>query len=119
MTQRNTAFAAVALLLSLIALSLAWELWLAPLRPGGSWLVLKVLPLLAALRGMLAERRYTFQWMSLCIWLYVAEGAVRATSEAGLSAKLGGVECVLGLSLFAACAIFARISAPSRHQRTN
>src|SRR5690606_28653235 len=33
-------------LIGLIALGLAWELWLAPLRPGGSWLVLKVIPLL-------------------------------------------------------------------------
>jgi len=28
-------------LIGLIFLCLAWELWLAPIRPGGSWLVLK------------------------------------------------------------------------------
>ena len=40
-------------LIALILLGLAWELVLAPLRPGGSWMVLKVLPLLLPLRGVL------------------------------------------------------------------
>ena len=44
--------AAVAALLALIVLCVAWELFLAPLRPGGSWLVLKVLPLLAVIRKL-------------------------------------------------------------------
>ena len=70
--------AASALLVALIALGLAWELWLAPLKPGGSWLVLKVLPLLAPLFGVLRGKRYTYQWSTLLIWLYVAEGATRA-----------------------------------------
>lgn len=105
---------AVALLLALIALGLATELWLAPLRPGGSWLVLKVVPLLLALRGMLAERRYTFQWMSLFVWIYVAAGVVRAMGDTGVPAWLGGAESVLALMLFGACAAFSRLNAPSR-----
>ena len=48
-------------LIALIFLCVAWELWLAPLRPGGSWLVLKALPLLAPLMGILKGRRYTYQ----------------------------------------------------------
>ena len=40
--------AAIASLVALIFLSLAWELWLAPIRPGGSFLALKTLPLLLA-----------------------------------------------------------------------
>ena len=35
---------AVASLLALIVLVLGWELFWAPLRPGGSWLALKALP---------------------------------------------------------------------------
>ncbi|MBM3355478.1 MAG: DUF2069 domain-containing protein, partial [Betaproteobacteria bacterium] len=53
--------AASATLVGLLALCVAWELWLAPLRPGGSWLVLKALPLLAPLFGVLRGRRYTYQ----------------------------------------------------------
>src|SRR5438128_1954497 len=80
--------AACGALVSLIFLALAWELVLAPIRPGGSWLVLKTLPLLAPLRGVLHARRYTFQWSSLFIWAYFAEGVVRAWSDRGASATL-------------------------------
>ena len=47
---------AVGSLLALIALGLAWELWLAPLRPGGPWLAIKVLPLRLPLPGLLKHR---------------------------------------------------------------
>ncbi|MFT3734410.1 MAG: DUF2069 domain-containing protein [Rhodocyclaceae bacterium] len=105
-----------ACLLALIALCVAWELWLAPLRPGGSWLVLKALPLLGALFGMLHGRRYTFQWMSLAVLLYFAEGIVRATSDNGPSALLGWIETALSVGLFIACLVYSRQSAPSRQK---
>ena len=87
----------IASLIALILLGLAWELWLAPLRPDGSWLVLKVLPLLAPLFGILRGRRYTYKWASLLIWLYFTEATVRAWSDSGLSARFAWAE--LGLSL--------------------
>lgn len=114
MNIRRLQWLSVALLLSLIALSVAWELWLAPLRPGGSWLVLKVLPLLFPLRGMLHGRRYTFQWTTLMIWLYFTEGVVRASSDRGLSVWLAALETALSVALFASCAAYSRYSAPSR-----
>ncbi|MFZ2816034.1 MAG: DUF2069 domain-containing protein, partial [Rhodoferax sp.] len=76
-----TRILAVGSLLSLIVLGLAWELWLAPLRPGGSWLALKVLPLCLPLAGLLKNRMYTYRWVSLLVWLYFTEGAVRAYSD--------------------------------------
>jgi uncharacterized membrane protein len=95
---------AVGCLLALIALCLAWELWLAPLRPGGSWLVLKVLPLTLPLAGLLKNRMYTYRWLSLLVWLYAAEGALRMTSDPNsLSALLAGIELLLCIVLFAAC----------------
>src|SRR5512132_154807 len=60
-----TRWLAVASLLGLIALGLAWELWLAPLRPGGSWVAVKVLPLCFPLAGLLRNRMYTYRWVSL------------------------------------------------------
>ncbi|HEV7930043.1 MAG TPA: DUF2069 domain-containing protein, partial [Nitrosospira sp.] len=51
-------------LVALIVLCVTWELVLAPLRPGGSWMVLKVLPLLLPLRGILKRNIYTMQWSS-------------------------------------------------------
>ena len=100
--------AANALLVSLIALGLAWELWLAPLKPGGSWLVLKVLPLLAPLFGVLRGKRYTYQWSTLLIWLYVAEGATRAYTDTGWSSRLAMAEAVLALGYFAAAVTWLR-----------
>ena len=97
-----------ALLIALIFLCLAWELWLAPLKPGGSWLVLKVLPLLAPLFGVLRGRRYTFQWSTLLIWLYAAEGATRAMTDGGLSARLALAELALSLAYFAAAVLYLR-----------
>jgi len=100
---------AVGSLLGLIVLGLAWELWLAPLHPGGSWLVLKVLPLCLPLAGLLRHRMYTYRWVSLVVWLYFTEGVVRAYSDRGLSARLALVEIALCLLLFAACVLHVRM----------
>ena len=104
--------AACGVLIALIFLALSWELALAPIRPGGSWLVLKTLPLLAPLRGVLHARRYTFQWSSLLIWAYFAEGVVRAWSDRGPSAMLATAEIVLSLAYFAAAVIYLRSTRP-------
>src|SRR5690606_886487 len=73
-----TRWLAVGSLLALMVLCITWELWLAPLRPGGSWLVLKALPLCIPLIGLLKHRMYTYRWVSLVVWLYFTEGVVRA-----------------------------------------
>lgn len=98
------------LLVLLIGLCLAWEMRLAPLRPGGSWLVIKVLPLLLLARGLLHGRRRTFQLGSLLIWLYFTEGVTRAWSERGLAAQLAGLEILLSLLLFATIVWYCRAS---------
>jgi uncharacterized membrane protein len=100
-----TRWLAVGSLLGLIVLGLAWELFLAPLRPGGSWLALKVLPLCIPLAGLLKNRMYTYRWLSLMVWLYFTEGVVRATTDATPSAILAAVQVALCLSLFAACSL--------------
>jgi uncharacterized membrane protein len=104
-----TRWIAVASVLALIVLGLAWELWLAPLRPGGSWLALKVLPLCVPVAGLLRRRMYTYRWTSLLVWLYVLEGAARATSEHGAAVPLAAAEVLLSLVLFAACALHVRL----------
>jgi uncharacterized membrane protein len=101
---------AAANLIGLIALCVAWELWLAPLRPGGSWLVLKVLPLLLPLFGILHGRVYTFRWSTLLIWLYFTEGTVRAWTDRGNSATLAVIEVALSLVFFVAAAWYARMN---------
>ena len=104
MSARIARWGAWGALVALIFLCVAWEVFLAPLKPGGSWMVLKVVPLLFPVFGILRGKRYTFQWTTLLIWLYFAEGVTRAWSDRGLSARLGALEVVLSLAYFA-CAI--------------
>ena len=104
---------AVAALLALIALCLAWELVLAPLRPGGSWLALKALPLCIPLAGILRNRMYTYRWVSLLVWLYFTEGIVRATglpsgTPLGIGEWLAWGQVGLCSVLFTACALHVR-----------
>ena len=105
-----TRWLAVGSLAGLIVLGLAWEMWLAPLRPGGSWLALKVLPLVVPLAGLLKNRMYTYRWVSLMVWLYFIEGVVRAWSDIQpVGRALALVEVLLCLSLFVACAWHVRL----------
>jgi len=100
---------AVCSLLGLILLGLAWELWLAPLRAGGSWWAIKVLPLCIPLAGLLKNRMYTYRWVSMLVWLYFTEGVVRAWSDAWPSNALAGGQTLLCIILFVACALHVRI----------
>jgi len=103
---RSTRAAALAALLALIVLGLAWELWLAP--TGSGTLALKVLPLVLCVAGLLRHRMYTFRWLSLLIWLYFMEGVVRATTESGIGQALAVIEVVLSLVLFVVSGIYIR-----------
>lgn len=101
-------YGAIVSLIALILLCLAWEGWLAPIRPGGSALVAKAVPLLVPLFGILHGKRYTYQWSSMLILLYVSEGAVRAWSDRGASAALAVLEIVLGGVFFASAILYVR-----------
>ena len=104
---------AVLSLLALIVLSLLWERWLAPIRPGGSWLMLKAVPLLLPLRGLLNGKRYTYQWSSLLILAYITEGLVRATSDTGTSQWLAIIETTLSSVYFISVLMFCYDTRPS------
>ena len=104
-----TRWLAVGSLVGMVFLGLAWELFLAPIRPGGSWLALKVLPLCIPLAGLLKNRMYTYRWVSLLVWLYFTEGVVRAWSDAAPSNYLALLEVFLCVVLFAACALHVRL----------
>ena len=115
---RTAYLAAVGTLTALIALSVLWELWLAPLRAGGSWLVLKAVPLLAPLFGVLRGRVYTYRWASLLVVVYFIEGCVRAYADTGRSALLAAIEVGLSLLFTVAAVAFIR-SQPQHHQRAS
>ena len=104
--------AATASLIALILLCIAWEMWLAPLRPGGSLMALKALPLALPLAGVAAGKRYTYQWASMLVLAYFTEGVVRAWAERGTSQVLAALEIVLSIVFFAAALTYARLSRP-------
>jgi uncharacterized membrane protein len=82
---------------------------LAPLKPGGSWLVLKAAPLLLPLYGVWKRDIYTLQWTSMMILLYFAEGVVRGWSDTGnLSAWLGWGEAAVVCVYFFCAVLYLR-----------
>lgn len=108
MSDRALATLAATLMVILFMLCFAWEWRLAPLRPGGSWLMLKSLPLLATLPGLLRRRRYTYQWASLLSIPYFAEGTVRAASEGPPNNGFAVAEVLLAATFFACAVAYAR-----------
>lgn len=111
---RTLTLIASASFIALILLSLTWELWLAPLRPGGSWLVLKTVPLLLPLMGILKGRRYTYQWASMFILIYFTEGVMRAWSDPQPSSTLALIEILLSVVFFLAAIGYAKKTAPTK-----
>jgi uncharacterized membrane protein len=101
-------FGASVSLVALIVLCVLWETVLAPVRPGGTLLALKALPLLLPLRGVLRGNLYTFQWASMLMLLYFMEGIVRATSDPGFSANVAWVEVLLSTVFFWCAVLYVR-----------
>jgi len=101
----TTRVVAVASALALIVLALAWELALA--RTGRGTLAFKAVPLVFALPGLLRHRMYTYRWVSLLVWLYVAEAVVRI-GDRWPSNACAWAELVLSITLFTACATQVR-----------
>ncbi len=98
---------AIAAWCGLIVLGLAWELALAPLRPGGSWLVLKVVPLLLPLPALLRASPYAMQLALFIVMIYLFEGAARVFEPAPAQ-WLALLELALALVFFVAAIAYLR-----------
>lgn len=118
MTARHYRVAASLLLVVLIFLCILWEGVLAPLRPGGSWLILKGIFPLAALFGIFNGKRYTYKWMSLFIQFYLLEGLLRASSDHGLSQWLAAGETLIASGLLATMILYVRHTRPAGKKKT-
>jgi len=94
---------AIGSLALLIVWCVAWEMWIAPLKPGGSWAVLKAVPLVFPLLGVIKRDIYTLQWTSMMILIYFIEGVVRAWADK-LTPWLGWGEVAIVVVYFL-CAI--------------
>jgi uncharacterized membrane protein len=90
---------ATAAFVDLFILCVCWEWFISPLRPGGSWLILKAVPLLFAIPGLWKGKVYTMQWASMLILLYVTEGLVRIL-EIGTNFWMALLETILATTGF-------------------
>ena len=87
----------------LIVLSLwclIWEGYTAPLNPEGSWLILKSVPIVLPLLGILRNDLRTHQYTVLIVFPYFIEGVVRSYAEVGLFRMMAVGEIILSLLLF-------------------
>ncbi|QWD82834.1 DUF2069 domain-containing protein [Polynucleobacter sp. MWH-P3-07-1] len=98
---------ALAAFIDLFILCVCWEWFLSPLRPEGSWLILKALPLLLPMRGIWKGNVYTMQWASMLILLYITEGLVRI-SESGWNFYLAILETLLATIAFICLLMYLR-----------
>lgn len=117
MTASRYQFIASVSLITLTFLCLGWELWWAPIKPGGSWLALKAVFLLAPLFGILRGKRYTYKWVSLFIQFYLLEGLARATSEHGLTQQLATIETILAAILFITTILYIRATRTPKEEK--
>ena len=105
-SNRPAALGAAATLGALVLLCVAWEWWIAPLRPGGTAFVLKALPLAIALPGVLRRRIYTLQWASMLVLFYFAEGIVRGMTDRGPGNWPGWLEAALALGFYVCALVY-------------
>ncbi|MBU3636214.1 DUF2069 domain-containing protein [Polynucleobacter sp. es-MAR-4] len=98
---------ATAAFVDLFILCIAWEWFISPLRPGGSWLILKAIPLLFAIPGLWRGNVYTMQWASMLVLLYITEGLVRIL-ETGANFWMAALETALGTVAFVCLLIYLK-----------
>ncbi|MFN5881622.1 MAG: DUF2069 domain-containing protein [Burkholderiales bacterium] len=111
LTRQFTLFCFVAL----AVLAIGWEIWWAPLKPGGSMLAIKALPLLMALPFLARGSLKAYQWWSMLVMLYLCEGLVRVVSDPSLVGRwLGGIEAALSAMAFGAVVVYVRMASRAR-----
>ena len=93
--------------LDLIILCIAWEWFISPLRPGGSWLILKAVPLIVMLPGIWRAKVYTMQWGTMLILIYTTEALVRI-SESGWNFWLALLELVFSVTIFISLLLYLK-----------
>jgi len=98
---------ATAAFVDLFILCVCWEWFISPLRPNGSWLVIKGVFLLFAIPGLWKGKIYTMQWASMLILLYITEGLVRIT-ETGANFWLALLETLLASTAFICLLIYLK-----------
>ncbi|MCX7946175.1 MAG: DUF2069 domain-containing protein [Hydrogenophilus sp.] len=98
---------ASAIALTLGVVCVVWEGWGAPIRAGGSWLVVKALPLAFWFPGLVKGRLRSAQWTALGCSGYLLEAATRAFEPMPVRGW-ALAEGVLSVALFGAAVMVVR-----------
>ena len=97
---KNYSLIAFIMVITMIIFGISWEIWINPIRPGGSMLWAKVIPLVLTLPGLYKSNVYSFQCLSLLVWLYVCEALVRIYSNQTIEILLSILWLAMSLTLF-------------------
>lgn len=108
---------AVAAVTALLMLEILWELWLAPVKPGGSWLALKALPLALVWPSLARGAVRARQGMTLLLMPYLAEGVVRGVSESGRHALVAWTAALIAAIAFIALLVPFRNAKRAKRNR--
>ncbi len=87
----------------LMILTLGWDGIYTPLQTSWILVVIKLLPLILPIRGILSGRIYTYQYCSMLIMLYFAESVMRLWDLSFWSRALASIELILCVLFFVCC----------------
>ena len=90
----------ILIVVTMIVFGVLWEVLINPLRPTGSLLWLKIIPLVLTLPGLFKAKILTFQCLSLLVWLYICEALVRIYSDEWIEILMSSLWLLLSLFLF-------------------
>ena len=90
----------ILIVVTMIVFGVLWEVLINPLRPTGSLLWLKIIPLVLTLPGLFKAKILTFQCLSLLVWLYICEALVRIYSDEWIEIVMSSLWLMLSLFLF-------------------
>ena len=101
--------AARAAWLGLPVLTLLWDGVFAPLGTGRWLLVVKLLPLVLPLRGIVSGRVYTYQYCSMLVLAYFVEGVMRLFDAVPFSRVFAALEVLLSVLFYTACLAYLKL----------
>lgn len=92
--------------LGLLLLTPVWDGYFAPLNTGWVLLAVKLVPLMLPLRGIWTGRVYTYQYCTMLVLAYFAEGVMRLFDASATSRVMAAVELLLSLLFFVSALIY-------------
>ncbi|MBX2838076.1 MAG: DUF2069 domain-containing protein [Gammaproteobacteria bacterium] len=103
----------------LLAVLLNWFLWIAPPKqvPRALLLIVLVVPLLIPLRGLLYEKRYTYQWTCFLALFYFIIGVDVGFNRLGPERLMGVLTVAFSLMFFTGAMYYAKYTGTGKKRQ--